>query len=244
MTILGLSSDTQTTALGYYVKKIIFLFSLLICSTHFSTATFAEEVRYVTDSFSITMRTGQGTKHKIVKSPKSGVKMTLIEEDQETGYSHVRLENGLEGWVLSRYLIKEPIAKSRLAAANQKVKTLQSKVKELREKLNATSKSKTGFEKDTNRLSKGNAKLKKELAHIKEIAANQIAINDENKKLQEQVLTLKRNMQTVQQENMGLQDRSARDWFLIGAGVCIVGIVLGLVLPNLRFRRKQSWNSL
>jgi len=190
------------------------------------------------------MRTGQGTAHKIVKSPKSGVKMTLLKEDKESGYSHVRLESGLEGWVLSRYLVNQPIAKSRLAAANAKVKALRSKVSELNEKLNKTSKSKSGFEKDTNRLSKDNAKLKKELTHIKEIASNQIAINQENKKLQEQVLTLKRNMQTVQQENMGLQDRSARDWFLIGAGVCIVGIILGLVLPNLRFRRKQSWNSL
>lgn len=239
MTILS-----SITALGNFVKKIIFLFSFLVCSTHFSTAAFAEEVRYVTDSFSITMRTGQGTQHKIVKSPKSGVKMTLLEEDKESGYSRVRLDSGLEGWVLSRYLVDQPIAKTRLAAADRKVKALQTKVKNLREQLNTTSKSKSGFEKDTNRLSKDNAKLKKELARIKEIAANQIAINDENKKLQEQVLTLKRNMQTVQQENMGLQDRSARDWFLIGAGVCIVGIVLGLVLPNLRFRRKQSWNSL
>ena len=226
------------------MKKIIFLFSLLICSTFFSTATFAEEVRYVTDSFSITMRTGQGTQHKIVKSPKSGVKMTLIEEDKKTGYSHVRLQSGLEGWVLSRYLVNKPIAKSQLASANSKVKALQSKVNKLNEKLNATSKSKSGFEKDTNRLSKDNAKLEKELAHIKKIASNQIAINQENKKLQEQVLTLKRNMQTVQQENIKLQDRSTSNWFLIGAGVCVTGIILGLILPNLRFRRKQSWNSL
>ena len=113
------------------------------------------------------MRTGQGTQHKIVKSPKSGVKMTLIKEDKETGYSHVRLESGLEGWVLSRYLIDQPIAKSKLAAANAKVKALRLKVGELNEKLNSTSKSKSGFEKDTNRLTKDNAKLQKELTNIK-----------------------------------------------------------------------------
>ena len=222
------------------VAKGIFFFILLLAST----AIIAEEVRYVTDSFSITMRTGQGTQHKIVKSPKSGVKMTLLKEDKETGYSHVRLASGLEGWVLSRYLLKEPIAKTQLAQAYSKIKTLQSTVEDLQSQLSTISKSKKGFENDSGRLSKENTKLQKELKHIKEIASNQIAINDENKKLQEEVLTLKRDMQTVQQENMGLQDRSARDWFLIGAGVCILGIILGLVLPNLRFRRKQSWNSL
>ena len=226
------------------MKKTIFFFGLLFSTALFSTVTISAETRYVTDSFSITMRTGPATDRKIVKSPKSGVKMELIEEDADSGYSHVRLESGLEGWVLSRYLIDQPTAKSRLAIADRKVKTLQEKVKELNDKLNITSKSKSGFEKDTDRLTKGNSKLKKELAHIKEIASNQIAINADNKKLQEQVLSLKRNMQTVQQENMGLQDRSARDWFLIGAGVCIAGVILGLVLPNVRFRRKQSWNSL
>jgi SH3 domain protein len=190
------------------------------------------------------MRTGQGTQHKIVKSPKSGVKVEVIEEDKETGYSHVRLESGLEGWVLTRYLIDQPIAKHRLIAANRKLVALRTKVSELKKQLSSTSKTKSGLEKDSNRLSKENNKLNKELSRIKEIASNQIAINNENKKLKEQVLKLKRDMQTVQQENMSLQDRSARDWFLIGAGVCVVGIIMGLVLPNLRFRRKQSWNSL
>jgi len=190
------------------------------------------------------MRTGKGTEHKIVKSPRSGTKLTLLEKDEEAGYSHVRMDNGTEGWVLSRFLVNQPIAKTRLKQANQKIKSLKAEVDDLNNKFSSVSKSKAGFEKNTSRLSRNNKKLEKELKHIKEIAANQIAINEENKKLKEQVLTLKRDMQTIQQENLGLQDRSASNWFLIGAGVCVVGVIMGLILPNLRFRRKQSWNSL
>lgn len=223
------------------MTKFISFFSLLLCSTFLV----AEEIRYVTDSFSITMRTGQGVQHKVIRSPKSGVKMTLLSENKAKGYSHVRLaSNGMEGWVLSRYLVKQPVARTLLANAENKTTALRSQVQELKKRLSATSKSKSGFEQDTNRLNKNNKQLENELTQIKEIAANQIAINKENKKLKEEVLSLKREMQTVQQENMSLSDSSAKDWFFIGSGVIIAGIIIGLILPNLRFRRKQSWNSL
>ncbi len=225
--------------MGINVKFLLSLTCLLLTST----LVFAEEYRYVSDSFSITMRTGMGTSHKIIKSLKTGTKLELVEVSDE-GYSKVRLPNGTEGWVLSRYLIDHPVAKDRLTAAEKKIKSLEKKNKELNKQLKSLSSSSSSLQKDSSRLAKSNKKLKQELEHIKKIAANQIALNDENKTLKEQVLALKREMQSVQQENMSLQDRSARDWFLIGAGVCIVGIIIGLVVPNLRFRRKQSWSSL
>ena len=189
------------------------------------------------------MRTGQGTQHKIIKSIKTGTKVTLLEVSEE-GYSRVRIPNGTEGWVLSRYLLDKPVAKDLLATAEKKIVSLRAKTKDLNKQLKSLSSSSSNLTRDTNRLGKSNKQLKSELEKIKKIAANQIALNDENKILKEQVLSLKREMQSVQQENLSLQDREARDWFLIGAGVCVVGIVMGLILPNLRFRRKQSWSSI
>ncbi len=215
----------------------------LACLLLSSSIAFAEDFRYVSDKFSITMRTGQGTEHKIIKSVKTGTKLELIEVSDK-GYSKVRLANGTEGWVLSRYLVEQPVAKDRLVIAEKKINTLQTKTKELNKQLKSFKSNNSALQKERNQLSKSNAKLQKELDKIKEIASNQIALNTENKSLKEQVLSLKREMQLVQQENMQLNDRSTRDWFLIGAGVFVVGIIMGIVLPNLRFRRKQSWSSL
>lgn len=218
-------------------------FILLLACLLLSSLVLAEDFRYVSDTFSITMRTGQGTQHKIIKSVKTGTKLELVEENEE-GYSKVKLPSGTEGWVLSRYLVNQPVAKDRLIVAEKKIKSLQEKNKSLNKQLKSFKSSSSTLQKDGNRLAKSNTKLSKELETIKKIAANQIALNSENKSLKEQVLSLKREMQLVQQENMSLNDRSTRDWFLIGAGVFIVGIIMGVVLPNLRFRRKQSWNSL
>jgi SH3 domain protein len=50
-------------------------------------------------------------------------------------------------------------------------------------------------------------------------------------------------MQTLQQENAGLKDRTARDWFMVGAGVVLLGILAGLFIPRIRWRRKSSWDT-
>ena len=51
-------------------------------------------------------------------------------------------------------------------------------------------------------------------------------------------------LQTLRQERDALQAREARQWFLLGASVLGAGIVLGLVLPRLRWRRKRNdWGS-
>jgi SH3 domain protein len=41
-----------------------------------------------------------------------------------------------------------------------------------------------------------------------------------------------------------LQDSSNREWFLTGAGVIIIGILIGLIAPRLRPKKKSGWDSL
>ncbi len=215
----------------------------VFCLFCVSSYVVAEEVKYVTDSFAITMRTGKGTSHKIIRSLKTGVKVEVLEQDPE-GYSRVRLADGTEGWVLTRYLIDKPIARVRLAKAQQQISELKGQLNKLKQELRETTKNKNSLSKTSSSLEKENQKLSRELERIKKISANQLALNEENKELKQKLLALKREIQAVQQENISLKDSSGRQWFMIGAGVIIAGILLGLILPNLRFRRRQRWSSL
>jgi SH3 domain protein len=45
-------------------------------------------------------------------------------------------------------------------------------------------------------------------------------------------------------ENNTLKDSEAKNWFLIGAAVLFGGVIFGLLIPKLRFTRKNSWGSL
>jgi SH3 domain protein len=59
------------------------------------------------------------------------------------------------------------------------------------------------------------------------------------------VATMSHDVEDQQQEIRELKNSAVQRWFLIGAGVLLGGIVLGLILPHLRMRkRKDSWGSL
>ncbi|VAX08302.1 hypothetical protein MNBD_GAMMA26-522 [hydrothermal vent metagenome] len=63
--------------------------------------------------------------------------------------------------------------------------------------------------------------------------------------LRQNVAVLTRKVADLQQENLDLHNQGTRNWFLIGAGVIIAGILIGLILPRLNTqRRKDSWGSL
>jgi len=94
------------------------------------------------------------------------------------------------------------------------------------------------------RVKDENLKLAKQLADIQRTASSALAIDTENQELKNTLMQMERGQETLRQENAALHDRTARDWFMIGAGVMIVGIILGLILPRIRVRKRSSWDSL
>ena len=76
--------------------------TLMLCL--FSTAVHAKTM-YVSDNLKLTLRTGPSTENKILAVIQSGQVMDVIEPGEE--WSRVKLPNGKEGWVLSRYLTPE-----------------------------------------------------------------------------------------------------------------------------------------
>ncbi len=85
--------------------------------------------------------------------------------------------------------------------------------------------------------------VSQELAEIKRTASSALAIDSENKELKSRVVSLERKLQTVHQENEVLKDRTARDWFMVGSAVVLLGIIVGLIIPRIRWRKKSSWDT-
>ena len=54
------------------------------------------------------------------------------------------------------------------------------------------------------------------------------------------VLASGKETELLRQENQVLKDRAKKDWFLAGAGVMLIGIVVGLLVSRVRLRR-SSW---
>jgi len=208
------------------------------------TLTAQAETRYVSDELEIVMRSGTSTQHRILRMVPSGTNLEVLEEDKASGYSRVRTPSGAEGWVLSRYLMTTPPARERLAATEQKLAELEIKSRQRMAKLSDRDKEFLNISEELAKTKDENLKLSKQLSDIQRTAASAMAIDAENKDLKNRLMQTEREQESLRQENQALHDRTARDWFMVGAGVVIVGIILGLILPRIRIRKRSSWDSL
>ncbi len=187
------------------------------------------------------MRSGKSTSHGIIRMLRSGTPVEILETDKKTGYSHVRTRGGKEGWVLSRFLMKGPAARERLAEAEKELAELELENRRMATAIQSIKEEKLELQRDKQSLAGEHRQVSQELSEIKRTASSALAMDSENKELKSRVVTLERNLQTLQQENESLKDRTARDWFMVGAGVVLLGIIVGLIIPRIRWRRKSSW---
>jgi SH3 domain protein len=224
---------------GATVKHTFILVSLLFLLAGNAVA----ETRYVSDVLEITMRSGKGTSYGITRMLRSGTAVQVLEVDKKAGYSKVRTSSGKEGWVLSRFLMNGKAARERLAAAEKSLAELELENRKLTTAMSALTDEKKSLQNNLGDLEGESRSVSQELAEIKRTASSALAIDSENKDLKSRLVSLERELQTVQQENQSLKDRTARDWFMVGAAVVLLGIIIGLIIPKIRFRKKSSWDT-
>lgn len=216
--------------------RLLTLILLLAPGTGFAAT------KYVSDELIITMRTGQGNQYEIIKTLKSGTRLDIIEQTQ-TGYTKVKTEDGTEGWVRTQYLSDEPIAAIKLSREEAKVEKLTARVATLQKELKGLRTDKSKLDSSIAKLQSDYESSTKELAHMNELASRPKQLARENKELRMQYEQISDELVLVKQENQVLKDRSKRNWFLAGAGVVILGMIVGLIIPKLRFRKKDSWSN-
>jgi len=202
------------------------------------------ETRYVSDELEIDMRSGTSNQHRILRMLPSGTALEVLEDDKASGYSRVQTSSGAEGWILSRYLQTSTPASKRLAETEKKLAELELQSRQRMAKLSESDKEFIGVTEELTRLKDENLKLTKQVADIQRTASSALAIDAENQELKNTLMQLERGQETLRQENAALHDRTTRDWFMIGAGVLVAGILLGLILPRIRMRKRSSWGSL
>lgn len=221
------------------MKNILILVSCFLMLAGNAVA----ETRYVSDTLEITMRSGKGTNFGITRMLRSGTPVEVLEVDEKSGYTQVRTKSGKEGWVLTRFLMNGRAARERLETAEKNLAELELENRKLTTAMTALTEEKSGLEKNLEELEGESRGVNQELSEIKRTASSALAIDSENKELKGRMVSLERQLQTVQQENEALKDRTARDWFMVGAAVVLLGIIVGLIIPKIRFRKKSSWDT-
>lgn len=76
---------------------------------------------------------------------------------------------------------------------------------------------------------------------LQEAAGQATALADQNQQLDQQVQSLQAQLDGLREEAARLRSDDRRRWFITGAAVLAAGMVLGLVLPMLRGRRRGGY---
>ncbi len=197
---------------------------------------------WVSDEFEITLRTGPSTSNTIQLMVGSGTQLEVLERDSESGYSRVRTSAGTEGWVLSRYLMDQPNARAQIEKLAGQLTSTNTRGTSLNSQLAAVRNEYNSAKRQISMLENEKSALESELAEIRRAAADVLGINQQNKNLMDELATEKIRADKLAQENRQLSSQTTRYWFMSGALVLLIGILLGIWVPRIRWRRRSGYD--
>ncbi|MBW2239448.1 MAG: TIGR04211 family SH3 domain-containing protein [Deltaproteobacteria bacterium] len=220
------------------MSMFLFIFAIILAATIKSV--FAD-TRYVSDELIISVRDGQNQDDNVLRYIKTGTAVNVLEEKGR--YLRIKTEDGLEGWVQTQYIISEkPNARiiedlrneiNEQDALSDKLlakKTINEiRIRELKQEVNINQENTAKAKSELIELNKKYKKLLSNSETTDELITKLEKSKQLDSKLQAEISNLKKGSQNPLKSSM-IQP------FLAGAGVLIVGFILG----RLARRRKRS----
>ncbi|SMC51638.1 SH3 domain protein [Desulfocicer vacuolatum DSM 3385] len=185
---------------------IVLVFSFVL----FVGISFAETV-YVGGVMKITMRRGPGTKHKIIAMVATGDSLNIVENGRD--WTRVRNSAGKVGWVLTRFITRDVPMK-------RQVEVLEKKNKDLTHLLEKIKQENRDFQTTREKL----AVIEDAYNRLKKKSADFLALEAAHEEMA-QAFTQQKDRILTLESRLNKEDIK---WFLSGAGVLVVGILLGV----------------
>ena len=215
-------------------RPIAIVLLLLATSVHAQT-------RYISDRMVVELRRGPSTEYLILRNLEAGAAVQVL-EDAGAGYSRVRVQDqGTEGFILTRFLTAEPIARDKLAAAERGLDTAKTRVTDLEQQVRALTADLGGTKTDLAQTRSSHDQVSKDLTALRTSAANVVEIRDQNESLRQRLIQREREVTELTTANARLASEDKQNWFIVGAGVLFGGVVIGLIAPTLRRKRRSDW---
>lgn len=207
-----------------FARSFFFVLAMVL-----SLASMAETgTRYVAPGQAVDLRSGLAKKDKTVRTLEPGTTVKIIQTNVKLGYTKVKLPSGETGWIVTRQLTQVPPPPAQ---------------PEAQQAVSATTQAALPVAKTPEQLQAEVGHLQTELIAIRQASANALRIQAERDQLQSNVISLRKEVDTLLREKNALNDDQKQSWFLIGAGVLLGGMLLGAFLPRLSFRRRNDWSS-
>lgn len=199
----------------------------------------ADTQRWVTDQLSTTLRAGPGPEHQELGAVRSGTLVSVLENDSTTGFSRVNV-NGKVGWLPTGYLDSQPGGREQLAQARATIERLMDKGEPLQGKLLDLEAVNTQLRHELTAVNNRAAMLEADLSHLRSMSSDTVKRDENNQKLLARSQQLQNEIDILRAETQRLSDKSDREWFINGVFAVAFGVLLALVIPRLKPRKRHS----
>ena len=193
------------------------------------------ETMYVGEIVNITVRTGQGTDHKIIEMIRSGQQVEVLEPGQN--WTRVRLPSGKEGWVLTRLLTRETPSRILYDRLKKEHESLLVKVKAPIEEIKKLEQENQQLTEQLAESEKAFHEVKQAFDDLKSRSTDLSGMETEYQQSAERMAEMKQKNDQLDEALARLQRRQIFRWFLAGAAVLLLGLVIG---ASTRSKRRRS----
>jgi len=207
-----------------------------ICLFLSTTVVLAETKYYINDSMKITMRTGPATDRKIIALLNVGQEVEILKAENE--WTLVRLTNGKEGWVISRFLTDQTPDSIQLEALRKNHSMLQTKAESLMEENQALKAENKKLSIDLNSSETKQRDLSKSYDTLKRESKQFLDLQAKYKESTSKLAAQTQKAEKYEDELTKLLWSKNIKWFLSGAGVLVLGFIIGF--STKRQRRHSS----
>ena len=207
-----------------YCYALLFFFFLV------STAN--AETMYISNINKITLRTGPGTDHRVVKMLESGQKVEVLYQEED--WSQVRLLDGKDGWLLTRFISPEKPSSVLLKSLTDEHNTLLKDTNFAREENSKLKKANSRLSVEFESTQKKLNKITDEYNALKKESADFLGLKSKYQKV-------KKNLTQQTEKAIDMEKQLVRNnikFFLLGSGVLLIGFVIGF--STKRQRRRSS----
>lgn len=218
------------------MKQIVKKLGIIgICLFLFSTAVLAE-TKYINDTMKITLRTGPANDRKIIALLSIGQKVEVLKPGEE--WTQVRSDDGKEGWVVSRFLTDKMPSSIELDVLKNKHQALLARDALLLEENKTLKGENNAFSNDLADTKKKLQALNTSYESLKTASTEFLDLQSKYKKMSAKLAEQTQKADKYEEDLTKLLWNKNIKWFLSGAGVLILGFIIGFSAK--RHRRRSS----
>lgn len=226
------------------LRKALLIFCAALAAVTFP-ASVSAETRYISDQLTAYFRKGPGSSFGIKKGVRSGAKVTLTGTKTADGWLEVKASDGVTGWVPRSVLKTKPAARVELVGLKATLKKVKAENATLRKQRDQARSQGRNLQTEQGDLQRAHNELQRKYKEVQRISAGTVEINQRNDRLEDELATIQDENDRLKSQNKQLRSNENQQWFVFGAGVIILGMLIGLILPKLRLgKRKDAWSDL